>query len=333
MGDQLLVGSCSGNFYALDADNGTVNWAYDTFNEGAKQFHGIPAVVDSIIYVGTDEGSLQIGTLYAFNINNGRVIWKRDAGAGATSDLIVRDSLLYLVNLGDNIIALNRHDGSEVWSFQTSWYREEGRYWDELERGPRIATIPILTDSLFIFPGRDDIIYCLDARSGERIWETEMSVRPTSQLLLIDSLIAVGTEKSQLLYFQVSNGKVARVDDIDWVIRESMSWHDGTLFFLAGNPDDWRTNVIAAYDVDTQNVVWSRQTSEEEYWYVPRLHVHYDALFAGTTEGALSGFSLKDGARIYQCRVDGPIRSITSDKNYLYVGTFDGILHALEFLK
>ena len=74
----MFIGSCAGNFYALNKTTGEVQWSYDIRKDGKQQsFHGDPLVISDLILIGTDrscdpEG---VGHVYAFERSSGNVRW------------------------------------------------------------------------------------------------------------------------------------------------------------------------------------------------------------------------------------------------------------------
>ena len=75
-----------------------------------------PAVVDGIVYLGSDGGNI-----YALNaFTNGAKLWNYTIGNGTLSTPNVTDGVLYVGSSDDNIYALNATNGVELWSYPTS---------------------------------------------------------------------------------------------------------------------------------------------------------------------------------------------------------------------
>ena len=128
MGELVYVGSCAGVFYAFDAATGEIRWSYDVSGDGASQFHGNPLILDSLVIVGTDEGSMEYGTAYAFERFSGKLYWKSagHSGVGSNADF-GGDSLFFFVTRDDTLLALSMFDGQPAWTFSTGWQGDDER--------------------------------------------------------------------------------------------------------------------------------------------------------------------------------------------------------------
>jgi outer membrane protein assembly factor BamB len=74
VGDLLFIGSCAGNFYALNKTTGELKWSYDIRQDGRQvSFHGNPLVINDLILIGTDKSCDPegIGHVYAFERESG----------------------------------------------------------------------------------------------------------------------------------------------------------------------------------------------------------------------------------------------------------------------
>jgi outer membrane protein assembly factor BamB len=83
---EIYVGSDAG-FFALDAATGKVDW---TFNAGVA-FDSSPALVDGVLYVGADNGSL-----YALNAMTGQMLFQTVTGGAIDSSPAMVDSIVYV---------------------------------------------------------------------------------------------------------------------------------------------------------------------------------------------------------------------------------------------
>jgi outer membrane protein assembly factor BamB len=93
VGKLLFVGSCSGNFYALNRDTGGVRWSYNIKQDGDQtSFHGDPLVAGDLILIGTDAG--RQGHVYAFERTTGKVRWKYRVPSGVADDVGVASDIV-----------------------------------------------------------------------------------------------------------------------------------------------------------------------------------------------------------------------------------------------
>ncbi len=164
VGELLFIGSCAGNFYAINKTTGTVKWSYDIRKDGKQQsFHGDPLVTNDLILIGTDnscdpEG---VGHVYAFERDTGKVRWKY-LSTSVPTDIVQLNSDVYFGSFQDNWSSVDLHTGDLKWSFSTGATNKDC----DMPKAP----VPD-ADRLFIV-GLDGVIYSLDASSG-RVLEAQ----------------------------------------------------------------------------------------------------------------------------------------------------------------
>lgn len=74
--------------YAVDAEDGTEVWTFDTGHRGESS----PTVADGIVYIGSGAASSDDGALYAVNANNGNEQWSFEAGSISVSSPTIVDN-------------------------------------------------------------------------------------------------------------------------------------------------------------------------------------------------------------------------------------------------
>ena len=97
VGDVMFIGSCAGNFYAVNKTTGQLQWSYDIRRDGNQQsFHGDPLVTNDLILIGTDKSCDPngVGHVYAFERDSGKVRWKYRSTSVPT-DIIQINSSVY----------------------------------------------------------------------------------------------------------------------------------------------------------------------------------------------------------------------------------------------
>ena len=118
----MFIGSCAGNFYALNKATGQVQWSYDIRKDGKQQsFHGDPLVTSDLILIGTDrscdpEG---VGHVYAFERDSGKVRWKYRSTSVPTD----------IVQLGSNVFFGSFQDQWSSVDLRTGKLELEFFYW------------------------------------------------------------------------------------------------------------------------------------------------------------------------------------------------------------
>ena len=123
----MFIGSCAGNFYAINKSTGQLKWSYDIRKDGKQQsFHGDPLVTGDLILIGTDrscdpEG---VGHVYAFERDSGKVRWKYRSTSVPT-DIIQINSSVYFGSFQEQWSSVDLKTGSLNWSFSTGATNKE----------------------------------------------------------------------------------------------------------------------------------------------------------------------------------------------------------------
>ncbi len=115
-----VVGSKNGVIYALDAEDGSFIWSYETGNRLLSDAPS-PTIVNGTTYVGSWDNNL-----YALNAKNGELLWKFDVtihspsltGWGAISGApAVIGGRVYFGSWNGLFFALNAENGGLLWKF------------------------------------------------------------------------------------------------------------------------------------------------------------------------------------------------------------------------
>ena len=113
VGPFLLVGYSDGSLVAHRLENGKVGWSKQ-LGDSFEEFHD----VDSTPFIAQDEKNTTVyvssadGKLFAFNPQNGAVVW--EAPIGGVNDAVVADSFLY-VTAGGVVYCLQAKNGQTLW--------------------------------------------------------------------------------------------------------------------------------------------------------------------------------------------------------------------------
>jgi outer membrane protein assembly factor BamB len=119
---KVYLGDSTGTFYALDAGTGDVLWKVTieavnftpeqpaTLNQGG---YTPAAIANGTIYVAGHNG-----VLYAFNEENGDILWQVESAFGRSSPIIA-GNVVYIGSEQNVLLALDGKDGHELWRYET----------------------------------------------------------------------------------------------------------------------------------------------------------------------------------------------------------------------
>ena len=104
------------------------------------------------------------------NVGRLQVAWSRGAGSGTQESIpLVHDGVMYLIQPGSNILALDAANGDLIWEY-------EREYANPNMGNTRSKTIAIYED-VVITTTPDSFVVGLDAATGEIRWETRANDR------------------------------------------------------------------------------------------------------------------------------------------------------------
>lgn len=313
MEELVLIGSCSGAFYAIDRNEGTPAWIYDVTADGSLEFHGDPLIAGELVFVGTDGGK---GYVYAFDGESGEVRWKApadegvDGRAGFPADILRAGDLLVTAGIGDYVVALDLRDGARKWKFQGSAPRDRLRFPNPMA---------LAGDRVF-FGGLDGILYALDAKTGRVLWKRDLESRISTAVVTHGDAVIAGTANKRLFRVRQSDGSIAAFLDLPHAPAFTPVVHGDKLVVVTDRE-------LFAVKASLAGIAWSRKAANE--WSTPRPRIWNGAIVAGDGSD-LYALDLATGRELWKERLGGVIRAVGSDEETLYVGTYGGDLFALR---
>jgi outer membrane protein assembly factor BamB len=335
VGNVLLVGSCSGNFYALDRRTGQVRWTYNVRQDGDQtSFHGDPLVTDNLILIGTDNGKQ--GHLYAFERESGKVRWKTLAPAGAegnvgaATDIVRRGNQIYAVAQGDELLCVSLEDGNIRWTFASQYDRHKNL----------LTHSPALVGELVLFAGLDGILYALQADSGQIVWKADLHSRLTTSPIVSPNGIYVGTQDGHVYCLQTKNGAITRslAADVPPDLHIAVT-ADSVFAVMAHAPQteggiSFQQTDLEALDLDLHRVRWRQKTPAvvpRNTWTSSRPYLWKEYIVVGDLAGKLFAFQQKDGSLIWSQQFPSRVvRGVGFSNDLLYLGMQGGMIYALD---
>jgi outer membrane protein assembly factor BamB len=315
----MFIGSCAGNFYAINKTTGQLLWSYDIRKDGKQQsFHGDPLVTGDLILIGTDrscdpEG---VGHVYAFERDTGKVRWKYPSTSVPT-DIIQINSSVYFGSFQEQWSSVDLKTGSLNWSFSTGATNKECD----------MPKAPVTDGNRLFIVGQDGVIYSIDASSGRVNWKRKLPAAPSTGLALRDKTIYVGTTDQRLYRLSAETGEViSELATEAKPVGRLVVANDSLLLFLQNAPE--RVGYIISVDSNLTSVRWKQKSSPD--WASERPHLWKDLVLAGNCRGEMTAFRASDGERQWSLSQKGCIRSIGSSRNMVFAGVQEGTIYAYE---
>jgi outer membrane protein assembly factor BamB len=343
--DLLYVGSCSGIFYALDKNTGSVKWSYDITRDGRQtSFHGEMLITEELVIIGTDGRSLEngIGHLYAFERKTGKVRWKYFVGRGVTTDVLRLGERIFAVPQNDELICLNVQNGQRNWGFASTFAGNQ----------PDLGHSPALAGEQIFFGGRDSIVYALAANTGKLLWKKNLDGALSASLRAFENHVYAGVSGGRIYALNTQTGVIERNFSVENKPAGKFTPARNLLFIflnrsgVPGTADD-----LIGLEPSTQKVPWRQSANPasqaikpavanltvatgnqcknpELAWSSTAPYVWGDHVLAGSNRGEVFAYRIADGKPAWSHKIGGTIRSFGSSEGVIYVGTVEGTIYA-----
>lgn len=151
---RVFAGSRDNGLYALQAQDGTVLWRFETL--GPVQSEPYYDQREDAVYFGSNDGAL-----YKVDAKTGSLLWRFATSAEVSRRVVLKGGLVYAVNANDTVIAINAKTGAMVWN----QHRPPAL-------GMEVAGYagPLVWRGLVYSAFSDGTVTAYEARSGEERW-------------------------------------------------------------------------------------------------------------------------------------------------------------------
>jgi outer membrane protein assembly factor BamB len=303
VGDIVYEASHNAFLYALDAYSGTLYWR---FNLGGIAALSSPAVVDGVVYIGSERG------VYALNAYTGTKIWQSSPTFLTDSSPAVSGGTVYIGSFVEHsLFAFRASTGQLLWKFTAGDY---------------INSSPAVAGNVVYVTSDDGYLYALNAATGALVWKFYCLADSPADNLSSSPAIANG-----VVYVTVGNGNVFALDASNgnkiWShttanlqsFTSSPIYANGIVYTSTGSG-------IYALDANTGNEIW--HTTGMFAQASPA--IVGNVIYVGCGDGNIYALDALSGNIIWQFATGSFIRGQTSIANgVIYVGTGNGTIWAI----
>ena len=179
-----------GAMYALDADTGEQRWAYHGDGPG----YGSPIIVS---LAGTRRIVAPVSRFVAvFDIDSGKVLWREPFPTHSTQNIITpldHRNMIITGGIGQPTVALGLGQGEGAATMERVW---------ENEAVQLHMSSPVLFESKLYGLSRMKAghLFCLDANTGEALWQGEGRFAENAAILVVGNLLAILTSDGKLIF-------------------------------------------------------------------------------------------------------------------------------------
>jgi len=296
VGGVVYAGDGEGQFYAADADTGTILWQVTLGNQGVIS----PLVAGGVVYVGTATN----GILDALDAGTGRVIWSKAYGGGVFDSPVLWNGMLYVWFDNGNLYALDSRTGNVLWSV------------------PNMPNSPVALAGGVIYVGTQTFkVEALDARTGHLLWKTPVADLVDATPAVAGGVVYAATTNIgayKVYALDASTGEILWTHNIG-AVEASPAVADGVLY--VGSLDGW----LHAYDAASGTLIWSVKTGDA-IWASPA--VANGVVYVGSHDNIFYAFDAASGTKLWTYSIGGWTSSPVIADGVLYVGSWDKNLYA-----
>ncbi len=169
VGDLVIVGTSDNQIVALNADDGSKVWAFQTGNA----IWGQPAHKDDLIFVTSVDRHI-----YALNHDTGELVWDKTLSGANASSPVVNGDLVYVGSFDKKLHAYEMATGTEVWTATA-----EDWIWGA----------PLYTAETVYYTDLQGNVYAVEADTGEPIWAQKVTGSVQAAPVLVDGVLYIAS--------------------------------------------------------------------------------------------------------------------------------------------
>jgi len=180
-------------------------------------------VGDGVAFVGfADSGNSDTWGLYAFDPETGQRVWKVPVESLVEAAPTYAEGVVYVGDTAGYVHAIDVETGSEKagWPFQAT---------------DAVWASPLVVEGRVYIASMDHHLYCLDAASGQVLWDHEVGGAMAAQPILEDGILYVGAFDGKMYALNADTGEPVEGFEFkagNWIWSEALM-ADGKLYVTA----------------------------------------------------------------------------------------------------
>ncbi len=278
-----------------------VRWKYET----PEPISSTAAIVDGVVYVGSDEG-----VLYALDLVSGQLRWKCEIGEPIESSPTVVSRLVIFGDDAGVLHACDARTGTLRWKFETDG---------------RIVSSAVCHEDHIVFGSYDGYLYCLQIADGKLVWKYSAEERVHSTPALANGHALFGGCDGHLHVVNLRDGTRVRHIPLGSVTGASAAVH-GSHAFLGTYGEQ-----VLCIDWQAGKVLWRFEDSDRPFPFMSSAAVCGELVLIGGRDKRLRALDANTGRQRWQFVAKGSIDSspvIVGER--VFVGAGDGNLYAVK---
>ena len=262
-----------------------------------------------------------LGNIHAYDLENLKIIWKKNFAVPFVSSIKLHKNNLFLLNTNSKLFSLNSNTGSINWTYETSSKNLKDK------KSYRIA---VYKDKLF-FTNDSSEIYCISLKSNSIIWSLvfENENFQNSPLILKYSPITIDSNGN--LFISSNLGKTHKIDAETGMVKWSTSIFSSNRFL---STEKYLLNVhkdrFFIIDKSSGNVLLNQKIinllSQNKKFFFKDLVVGSSKIYLFDANGYIASVDLNN---IQNYRIEKELKTYTNliiFENNLFVSSNDSII-------
>lgn len=300
----VYIGSYDTNIWALQLDDGNLEWKYPT--QGGIASSPVVDPSNGLIYFGSEDHSFN-----AVESRTGRIMWAvTTQGRNRGTATIAMDHVFFGSDDG-RLYALQSTNGRKMWTFDAN---------------SEIRTRPFVTDELVIF-GTDMGEVIALSLAGEIKWRHKSKAAIYSSPIVDteENILYVGSNDKHLYALDASSGYSSWRFRTRGPVISTPVIHKRLIIF--GSAD----NNVYAVEASSGREKWHFSTEKP---FVSSPVIHKDRVYIGGTDSYLYCLDVKTGKEQWKFKAEAEIVSTPYvNDEYIIFGSMDHQIYALPILE
>ena len=300
----VIVTNLRGEMYGINAKSGKrIGWV-----SLGDAFQGSPVIDENIAYMAASNTR---ESLIAFDLLEGKVVWKHEFGDIEVTPLLYHNRLFF-GNVAGNFFSVDKAKGELVWKFKLP----------ENTKRKGIRSTATVCDNLIIFGAEDGSVYALDATYGTERWSYNTGAPVFASPAASNGVAYCGNVDGKLFAFNVKNGTVLWQFNAGSSVYATLSFANNlTLIGTTGG-------MLHALNVKDGSLAWSKELNGV---INSSAVVSGNIAYVGTLKKELYAIKTDDGSVVWKETLQGRIKTSPAvAQGKVFVATDDKMILAFK---
>lgn len=306
-----------------------VVWKFSDPKVKMIDFSSSPAFTEDRVYVGSAEASVfsSRGNVYCIDAKTAEIIWKYPTEKQIFSSPTVAYNKVYIGeglhhDYDCKLYCIGKDSGELIWEHKTASH---------------VESTPFVADGKVFVAAGEDGVYCLDAQTGDEIWQYK-GIHVDSSPAVWLGAVYFGTAYGEFAIYcvEIETGEQLWKSPMDYNVWGSPSIASGKVYFGVGHS----TFVDRAENPAGGVICLNARTGKKEWFYdvkatvLSAISIAKDTIFFGAYDGRVYAVSADSGELKWRKKVDSPVlSSIAVVGNDVYAASKEGVIYCLGIKK